>query len=179
MSLRYSLLGLLAEGPASGYDITKRFQETLAAVWPASHPQIYRELAKLADDGLVEAEAAGARGRKAYKITDTGLATVREWLTRGSVDHIVRSESLIRSFFFWLIEPQEVLRHLEAEQRYFAAQAKLYEDYAAAKDRGEFGVSKQTESARITAEAAVRVNRALAEWAEWAIQRSAQKSQSK
>lgn len=177
MSLRYGLLGLLAEGPASGYDITKRFQETLAAVWPASHPQIYRELAKLADDGLIEAEAAGVRGRKAYTITNAGLAAVKEWLTHGSVDHVIRSESLIRSFFFWLIKPEDVLKHLEAERRYFSAQAKFYEDLTKAKDRGEFGHTKQTDSARITAEAAVRLNRALAEWAEWAIARTDSKQQ--
>jgi len=167
MTLRYGLLGLLAEGPASGYDITKRFQETLAAVWPASHPQIYRELSRLSEDGLIEVHTTGPRGRKEYKITDSGLKEVKNWLANSSVDHIIRSESLIRSFFFWLIEPEEVLKHLQAEEKYFASQATFYEGYAAAKDRGEFGTSKQTESARITVEAAARLNRSLAEWAKW------------
>ena len=36
MSLRHGLLGLLAEGPASGYDLARRFSEALGSVWPAS-----------------------------------------------------------------------------------------------------------------------------------------------
>jgi len=175
MLLRYGLLGLLAEGPASGYDITKRFQETLAAVWPASHPQIYRELIKLADEGLIEAQATEARGRKAYRLTDAGLAVVKGWLKDDSVDHVIRSESLIRSFFFWLMIPDDVIKHLASEKEFFSKQAAFYEQYAAAKDRGDFGSSEQTESARITVEAALRMNRALAEWAEWAEQRTIDK----
>ena len=50
MSLRHGLLGLLAEGPASGYDLARRFQEALGPVWPAQHPKIYAELARLTYD---------------------------------------------------------------------------------------------------------------------------------
>ena len=58
MSLRHALLGLLAEGPASGYDLARRFQEGLNSVWPAQHPQIYSELEKktiFLKEGLLKA----------------------------------------------------------------------------------------------------------------------------
>src|SRR4029453_16798545 len=100
MSLRHGLLGLLAEGPASGYDLTRRFQETLGPIWPAQHPQIYAELGRPADGGLMEGESGGPRGRKAYGITDAGLDEVRRWLTEGEVDHTLRIEPLLRSVFF-------------------------------------------------------------------------------
>ncbi|MBA3728896.1 MAG: PadR family transcriptional regulator, partial [Actinobacteria bacterium] len=45
MSLRHALLGLLAERPMSGYDLTKVFDSSLAYVWSAKHSQIYPELA--------------------------------------------------------------------------------------------------------------------------------------
>ena len=48
MSLRHALLGLLAEHPASGYELTKQFERSLAHVWSAKHSQIYPELAKMA-----------------------------------------------------------------------------------------------------------------------------------
>jgi hypothetical protein len=38
----------------------------------------------------------------------------------------------------------------------------------AAKDRGDFGDSPQTQSLRIAVEAGVRVTEALGEWADWA-----------
>ena len=168
MSLRYGLLGLLAEGPASGYDLTRRFQETLSPVWPAQHPQIYAELGRLAQAGLIEVESQGPRGRKAYRITDEGLAEVRRWLVEDDVDHSLRVESLLRSVFFWLMSPEELTAHLEREREFFAENAALYRRHAEAKDRGEYGNSPQTQAIRVAAEAGVRMFQALADWAEWA-----------
>jgi DNA-binding PadR family transcriptional regulator len=168
VSLRHGLLGLLAEGPASGYDLTRRFQETLGPVWPAQHPKIYAELARLADAGLIEVESHGPRGRKAYRITDAGLTEVRRWLTEDPVDHTLRIESLLRSVFFWLMPSGELTAHLESEQQFFAETAELYRQYAVAKDRGDYGTSPQTQAIRVATEAGIRLFQALADWAEWA-----------
>ncbi|MEV4018951.1 PadR family transcriptional regulator [Nonomuraea angiospora] len=168
MSLRYGLLGLLAEGPASGYDLTRRFEEVLGAVWPAQHPKIYAELRRLADDGLIAVDSEGPRGRKAYRITDAGLAAVRSWLSSDNVDHTVRLDSILRSFFFWLMTPQELAAHLDREAAFFSTTAARYREYAAAKDRGDFGDSPPTQSLRVAIEAGVRLYEALGEWAEWA-----------
>lgn len=59
MSLRHALLGLLSERPASGYDLLKRFETSLANVWPATQSQMYTELSKLAAAGLISASAEG------------------------------------------------------------------------------------------------------------------------
>jgi DNA-binding PadR family transcriptional regulator len=168
MSLRHGLLGLLAEGPASGYDLARRFQEMLGQVWPAQHPQIYSELSRLAEAGLIEVDSHGPRQRKAYRITDAGLAEVRRWLTEDEVDHTVRLESLLRAVFFWLMDPAELAAHLERERQFFAASAEGLRELAIAKDRGDFGSSPQTQSLRVTAEAGIRLYEALATWAEWA-----------
>ena len=168
MSLRYGLLGLLAEGPASGYDLTRRFQETLGPVWPAQHPQIYAELARLAEAGLIVVDSHGPRGRKAYRITDAGLAEVRRWLAEDDVDHTLRIESLLRSVFFWLMPPSDLDAHLAREGVFFREQAEVYRRHAAAKDRGEYGSSPQTQSIRIAAEAGIRLFEALADWTDWA-----------
>jgi DNA-binding PadR family transcriptional regulator len=168
MSLRHGLLGLLAEGPASGYDLARRFTEVLGSIWPAQHPKIYAELNKLAAEGLVEVESEGPRRRKAYRITDAGVAEVKRWLTEVDVAHTMRLQPLLRSLFFWMMDTDELQRHLEAEATYYRDLADQYRDYAARKDRGEFGYSEQTQSMRVTIEAGIRVYSALADWAEWA-----------
>src|ERR1041384_201144 len=81
MSLRHAVLGLLSDGPASGYDLLKLFDLSLSNVWPATQSQLYAELGKLADSGLVSVSAEGPRGRKEYAITDEGLAELRHWIT--------------------------------------------------------------------------------------------------
>lgn len=168
MSLRYGLLGLLAGQPASGYDLTRRFEEVLGSIWPAKHPQIYGELNRLAGEGLIEVDAEGPRRRKVYRVTDAGLAALRRWLAEGPVDRTMRIEPLLRSLFFWLMSPDELAEHLDAEVTFYRETAKAYRNYAAAKDRGEYGDSRQTQSMRITIEAAIRLYDALADWAEWA-----------
>ncbi|REF01170.1 helix-turn-helix transcriptional regulator [Thermomonospora umbrina] len=172
MSLRYGLLGLLAEGPASGYDLTRRFEEVLGPVWPAGHPQIYAELARLSAAGLIEVDSEGPRRRKAYRITEAGLAEVRRWLATSRVDHTMRFEPLLRSLFLWLMEPDDVARHLESEAEYYSGMAALYRSFTEAKDRGDFGYAPPVQAMRISLEAGVRLYGALADWARWAAERS-------
>jgi DNA-binding PadR family transcriptional regulator len=69
VSLRIAALGLLAQKPASGYDLLKQFEQSMANVWPATQSQLYGELNKLADTGLIEVVDIGPRGRKEYRIT--------------------------------------------------------------------------------------------------------------
>ena len=71
VSLRIAALGLLAQHPGSGYDLLRRFEKSMANVWPATQSQLYGELNKLADGGLIEVSDVGPRGRKEYRITDS------------------------------------------------------------------------------------------------------------
>ena len=82
VSLRYATLGLLAQHPGSGYDLLKRFEVSMANVWPATQSQLYGELNKLAADGLIEVTNVGPRGRKEYGITDSGRVDLLAWITR-------------------------------------------------------------------------------------------------
>jgi DNA-binding PadR family transcriptional regulator len=173
VSLRHALIGLLAGQPASGYDLSRRFQEVLGSVWPAGHPQIYGELRKLADEGLIEVDSEGPRGRKAYRATEAGVAEVRRWLTATEVDHTLRLEPLLRSVFFWLMTPEELAAHLDRDAAYFRGLAAKLRDLAGAKDRGEYGHSPQTQSLRVTVEAGIRINEALEGWAGWAKEQGA------
>ncbi|WP_433682696.1 helix-turn-helix transcriptional regulator [Nocardia sp. CA-119907] len=168
MSLRHALLGLLAEAPASGWDLSRRFEDLLGSVWPAKHPQIYGELRKLQDDEFIATEAEGPRGRKEYRITEAGLTEVRRWLTEVEVDHTFRLEPLLRSMFFWLMDPDKLAEYLDREAAYYRGLADYYREIAAAKDRGDYGTDPQTQSIRIAAEAGIRLTDALGEWAEWA-----------
>ncbi|RMI32169.1 PadR family transcriptional regulator [Nocardia stercoris] len=165
MSLRHALLGLLAEKPASGWDLSRRFDRLLGSVWPAGHPQIYGELRKLQVDGLIEIDGEGPRGRKDYRITDAGAKEVRHWLADVEVDHTLRLEPLLRSVFFWLLEPAELIEHLDREAAYYHALAEGYRTMVMSRDDD---LDPQTESLRIAAEAGIRLTSALGQWADWA-----------
>src|SRR6188508_3579467 len=81
VSLRMAALGLLAREPASGYDLLRTFEQSMANVWPATQSQLYGELNKLAADGLIEVSDVGPRGRKEYQVTDAGRTELIRWVT--------------------------------------------------------------------------------------------------
>ncbi len=114
MSLRYAALGLLAQHPGSGYDLLKRFELSMAHVWPATQSQLYGELNKLADSGLIEVTAVGPRGRKEYAATDAGRAELLRWILDSGDDPPVRNAELLRVFLLSEIPADEARKHMMA-----------------------------------------------------------------
>lgn len=118
MSLRHGLLGLLAGKPMSGYELTQTFDSSLSFVWSASHSQIYPELGRLLEDGLIRQVESGPRGRKTYAITPKGRREIRTWLLESEPDRSNRSESSLRFFFLWQLDPEEAEHLLHKEREY-------------------------------------------------------------
>src|SRR3954453_21882957 len=136
MSLRAALLALIeVAGPSSGYDLTKRFEGSLAHVWQASHSQIYPELNRMAADGLLQVEEEGPRGRKTYSITATGQAELYQWLTESKPDQRVRNEASLRAFMLPVLPRQKAIELLTEQAR--AAEARKAELEALCRRVGE------------------------------------------
>jgi DNA-binding PadR family transcriptional regulator len=169
MSLRFAVLGLLEDGPASGYTLTTRFERSLQRyAWSARQSHIYPELGRLAEEGLIEVVEEGARGRRTYAITDAGRTALREWLRSPTKPRAVRDEQALRLCLISALEPAEarevVLAQLvEAE----ALSAELREMADAAdldthpRGRLRFG--------RLAMELGIHQCDAQREWAVWAL----------
>src|ERR687897_3378928 len=77
----YFILGMLSWRPMSGYDIKSLADHSTRFFWAISYGQIYPELRRLSEAGLVEAdEAEGGRRRTAYRLTAAGRKALRGWL---------------------------------------------------------------------------------------------------
>jgi DNA-binding PadR family transcriptional regulator len=113
------VLGLLAHGPRSGYDITAAVDRSTRFFWAASYGQIYPELRRLEREGLVEGEQAprGGRDRRVYKLTRAGREALVEWLLGDTVTIELRDESLLRLFFADALPHEQALLLLEARKR--------------------------------------------------------------
>jgi DNA-binding PadR family transcriptional regulator len=113
------VLGLLALGPRSGYDIKAAVDRSTRFFWAASYGQIYPELRRLEAEGLVAGEDApnGARGRRVYELTDAGREALQEWLLGQRVTIELRDESLLRLFFSDSLPREQALGLLEARKR--------------------------------------------------------------
>lgn len=112
MSLRMAALGLLAQHPGSGYDLLKRFEKSMANVWPATQSQLYGELNKLAGASLIEVSSIGPRGRKEYRITDAGRTELQHWIAHPADDPPERSAALLRVFLLGELPRDQAREHL-------------------------------------------------------------------
>lgn len=167
-TLGHALLGLLAERPRTGYALLKHFEQSLAFAWPASHSQIYPELAKLRDAGLIREGEPLPRGARPYELTDEGHEEVRRWLRETEPSRTVRNEAALRLFFLWLLDPAEAEAYVRGEAEHLRARLAELEAIAAQEDPD----TPKTRAYRVALELGLRSTRARLEWAEWALTRS-------
>lgn len=96
MSLRYALLALLSARPLSAYDIAKQFGSSVGFVWYARDSQIYPQLWRMEEDGLVaatELPSGGRRTKREYRITDEGVRQFRSWINEPGTSNSTESKS--------------------------------------------------------------------------------------
>ena len=98
----YVILGMLELGKRTGYEIKSLVDVSTRFFWAASYGQIYPELARLEELGLVkgEADSSNGRRRRAYELTPAGKRALHEWLTSDEQLHIeLRHEGALKFFF--------------------------------------------------------------------------------
>ena len=81
--LKYAILGLLNQKSMSGSELSSEFESALNEFWNAKHSQIYPELKKLTEEGMITFETAitgNVLEKKIYTITEAGKKSFRKWL---------------------------------------------------------------------------------------------------
>jgi len=116
----YVILGMVSREPRSGYEIKAAVDNSTRFFWAASYGQIYPELKRLSEAGLVEGSDAprGERKRNVYAITAAGKAKLVEWLRQPPETTEMREEGLLKLFFSELLAPEEAAETLRAMREY-------------------------------------------------------------
>lgn len=94
-----ALLGLLMDGPMTGWDLMVAAQERIGEFWTVTRSQVYRELTVMAERGLLSAGPTGPRERKPYQVTPAGRAAFAEWVTGDPGEDQVRIPLLLTIAF--------------------------------------------------------------------------------
>ena len=95
----YAVLGLLAMGAQTAYELTRQMQRTLRFIWPRAASKLYEAPKLLASKGLADAsrELPGRRPRTRYRITSEGRSSLRTWLASREIAPLeLESEALVR-----------------------------------------------------------------------------------
>ena len=128
MSLPHALLTALLERPGSGSELASRFDRSIGHFWPATHQQIYRELARLEQAGWVESlPPQGGRGRKrAYRVLPAGRAELRRWTRETRMPRPMRVDLMVQLRAEAAIGPTGLLNNIEQLLQMHSEKLALY-----------------------------------------------------
>ncbi|EGQ7844511.1 MULTISPECIES: PadR family transcriptional regulator [Vibrio] len=126
MNLGNLLLAILEQRTQTGYDLTNRTMPESGA-WQASHQQVYRELGRMTEKGLVSHEIEAQDGkpdRKKYSITQGGERVLNLLRNESTCDIL----SIIRS-------PASVMLEIGSETYFKSYIEKLNQEITQLKEK--------------------------------------------
>jgi DNA-binding PadR family transcriptional regulator len=92
----WTVLGFLAFSPRNGYQLKQAVQRSAGHFWGVSFGQLYKQLAALAEDGLIEPTDAE---EPVWRLTGDGAEALREWLGEPPKPTQRRDESMVKLLF--------------------------------------------------------------------------------
>jgi DNA-binding PadR family transcriptional regulator len=137
----YVILGMVSREPRSGYEIKALVDNSTRFFWAASYGQIYPELKRLAEAGLVEGTDVprGERRRTVYAITASGMEALKDWLREAPATFELREEGLLKLFFSGILTPEDATGTLRAMREHrlgVAERLRSFESEATEKSDG-------------------------------------------
>ncbi len=126
-----SLLGFLHAGPMTGWDLVATAQARIGGYWTVTRSQVYRELAAMADAGLVEAGETGAREKRPYSLTAAGRRAFADWVVRDPPGETIRFPLLLTIAFGRHVSPEQLARFVHRHRAVHAARLAAYDELGA------------------------------------------------
>ncbi len=136
------VLGMIRLGRRTGYEMKQLVDVSTRFFWAASYGQIYPELRRLEEQGLVtgQPDPAGGRNRTEYSLTPAGERALDEWLAaEGELMFELRYEGLLKLFFSTGRERSELqptVRAMRERHEQIAAQLRAIGEVAEDPDPG-------------------------------------------
>ena len=176
MSLRYALLSLLLDCDATGYDLAKQFEASVANFWHALPQQLYQELARMEDDGLVSGEVVVQTARpnkRVFSVTPAGRAALSAWIDEPADLRSLKDELLVKIYGADLKTPKEIAALLVASIAPHAEKLASYEAIAkfflGAKSEAHYLRATPRIGPYLTLKRGMMYERENIAWAEWAV----------
>lgn len=145
MPLQHAILAALAHDEASGYDLSKSFDVSVANYWAATAQQLYRELGKLEDAGLIRARVVEQEKRpnkRVFSLTSAGRAALHEFTTHAPKPTAIRDELLVQIEALEVGDPAaiqaNIAGHLTASQAKLARYQKRRDHLLAGQTEAEY-----------------------------------------
>jgi len=176
MSLRFALLTLLREQEGTGYELAKQFDLSVSQFWHATPQQIYQELARMQDAGLVRGKAVRQVKRptkRVFQVTTTGEAALTAWQPEHSTLAAIKSELLVKVYGADREDVAKILPLLEEPVAAAGRKLAQYESIRSllfrGRDENAYLASTRDVGPYLTLKRGIMFEQENIAWAEWAI----------
>ncbi|MDF4249018.1 PadR family transcriptional regulator [Streptomyces sp. WMMB303] len=130
MALRHAVLAALLDEELSGYQLAKQFDAGVANFWHALPQQVYAELTKLEEDGLVSGREVVQESRpnkRLFQVTDAGLDALRRFAATPAKPTFVRDDLLVAVQAADHLGTADLIDRLEQRAAFAQTRAELFE----------------------------------------------------
>lgn len=131
MALSHTILAMLYGDPQSGYELQKDFCSSSSCCWQAAMQQVYKELSKLKEQGLIVPQEVVQNSRpnkKLYSITPEGEEILKKWIAQPSKLSPIREELVVKVLVAHLISPHIMGEELRRQKQYHQEQLTTYQE---------------------------------------------------
>ena len=145
---RYAILGILLDGPSTGYEIKSLMSRSTVYFWRESDSTIYPMLRLLAEEGkaLSEAVYVGKKKKEVFSITEAGRLEFQAWFESPTADETPRNEFLLKLFF--AADRNEMIQLFHERLQKVET---IYDEYKQIEERVEAIVDSPRKAIRLTA----------------------------
>jgi len=145
---RYAILGVLFDGPTTGYEIKSMMARSTVYFWRESDSTIYPMLKVLAKEGKVCSEKVfvGKKQKEVFSITKTGRKEFKTWFESPTGSETPRNEFLLKLFF--VTDQKDMVRLFQERLEKIKG---LQEEYKKIEERLEGIVNSSQKAIRLNA----------------------------
>jgi PadR family transcriptional regulator AphA len=124
-----AVLGLLSEGPRSGYDLRKAVESSVGYFWGPAKSQIYAVLPRLVEGGYARVRKVAQDQRpdkSVYRLTRAGRDALKRWIEETPAPPDPDRNPLLLKVFFGEVASQEVLVEHIRQRRFEVETLRTY-----------------------------------------------------
>jgi DNA-binding PadR family transcriptional regulator len=133
MALRHAVLASLLGADASGYELAKRFDASVANFWHALPQQIYGELNRLEEQRLIRGRAVRQKGRpdkRVFTISKAGREALREFAAAPTRPGLLKEDLAVKVYAAAAADPWDLIDALDRGAEQAAAKLERYQRQA-------------------------------------------------
>ncbi|MGW2830928.1 PadR family transcriptional regulator [Streptomyces sp. NPDC001286] len=182
MALRNAVMAALLEGEASGYDLAKGFEASVANFWMATPQQLYRELERMESEGLVSARVVHQERRpnkRLFSLTEAGYAVLRDYVLATPAKPLaIRDELMVKVQCVDIADAEAVdavraaiAERVERAEAKLGRYERLRERLLDGRDEDEYFAHAERIGPYLTLLGGLALERANVQWGETALRR--------